>query len=490
VSLRLAGPVTLSALAALLAATAVAGARGPAPAAPSATAPASAASAGGVRVPDYRRRVLPNGIVLLIMPIREVPLIAFSAVLRGGALADPQDRAGTASIAAGLLEKGAGGRDAFAFADAVADAGASFSAAAGTESISVGGQFLARDRDLMIELLADALLRPRLDAAEFESLRNRQVEQIKAAKDSEPQSLIRNYGRALLFGSHPYGTAVEGSERSLAALTPGDVQAYVRDQFGADRLILAFAGDVDVAGLEKAVTRAFAGMPRARRPPPALPPPARLAGRRVLLVDAPGSSQTYFWLANVGVARSYPQRAALDIVNTLYGGRFTSILNTELRIKSGLSYSASSSFSRRTVPGEFAIDSFTQTDNTSKALDLALQTLAGLKADPIAPQMLQSARSYVLGQYPLALETAAHWAPTLGDLEFFGLDRSWIEAYGPALAAVGDADARRVVAEAFPAPDDLAIVLIGDAALIRDTARRYGPVTEVPLAGGDYAPRG
>ena len=479
-----------TALAALLAATGIVAAQGSPPAAPPTAAPATALPAARVRVPDYRRRVLPNGIVLLVMPFREVPLVAFNAVLRGGALADPPDRAGTAAITAGLLEKGAGKRDAFAFADAVADVGGSFSAAAGSESISVGGQFLARDRDLMIELLADALLRPRLDAAEFESLRNREVEGIKAAKDSEPQSLIRNYGRALLFGAHPYGGAVSGSERSLATLSPGDVQAYVRDQFGADRLILAFAGDVDVDAIEKAVTRAFAGMPRARQPPPALPPPARVAGRRVLLVDSPGSSQTYFWLANVGVARSYPQRAALDIVNTLYGGRFTSILNTELRIKSGLSYSASSSFTRRKVPGEFAIDSFTQTDNTGKALDLALQTLADLKRGTLAPEMLQSARSYVLGQYPLALETAAHWASTLADLEFFGLDRSWIEDYGPALAAVGEADARRVIAEAFPSADDLAIVLIGDAALIRDTARRYGPVTELPLAAADFAPQG
>jgi predicted Zn-dependent peptidase len=235
--------------------------------------------------------------------------------------------------------------------------------------------------------------------------------------------------------------------------------------------------------------RAFAGMKPAPVALPALAEPPRLAGRRVLLVDAPGSVQTYFWLANVGVARRYPQRAALDIVNTLYGGRFTSILNTELRIKSGLSYGASSSFTRGTVPGEFAIGSFTQTENTAKAVDLALQTLAALKRDGVESQMLQSARNYVIGQYPLRLETAAHWAGTLADLEFFGLDRSYIEGYGPALAAVGDADTRRVVGEAFPRPEDLAIVLIGDASKIRETAASYGPVTELALAAEDFAPR-
>src|ERR1700760_5107985 len=105
-----------------------------------------------------------------------------------------------------------------------------------------------------------------------------------------------------------------------------------------------------------------------------LPQPAHVRERSVLLVASPGSVQTYFWIGNVGVDRHYRHRAALDLVNTLYGGRFTSIINTELRIKSGLSYGARSGFTRGTVPGEFAIHSFAETENTRKALDLTLQT--------------------------------------------------------------------------------------------------------------------
>ena len=460
----------------------------PSPPAPMPTQASASASAPAVKVPAFRRIVLPNGLTLLLMPIREVPLTAFTAVVRAGALGDPAGKAGLASLTAALLEKGAGQRDAFRFADAVADVGGSFSAGAGAESITIGGEFLSRDRALMLELLADALLRPRLDAAEFDKLRERQVELIKAGKDSDPSGLIDAYGRALLFGAHPYGSPVDGSERSLAAIGHDDVRDYWATRFGADRLTLVFAGDIDVAWLEAAVRRAFGGLPRARAALPALPEPPRQRGRRVLLVDAPGSAQTYFWVANVGVSRRFPARAALDIVNTLYGGRFTSILNTELRIKSGLSYGASSGFVRGSVPGEFAISSFTQTENTARALDLALDTLARLKRDGVGGEPLQSARAYVLGQYPLRLETAANWAATLADLEFFGLDRAYIEGYGPALAAVRVADTAAVIADAFPAPEDLAIVLVGDAAKIRDEARKYGPLTEIPLAAPDFTP--
>jgi predicted Zn-dependent peptidase len=175
-------------------------------------------------------------------------------------------------------------------------------------------------------------------------------------------------------------------------------------------------------------------------------------------------------------------------VNTLYGGRFTSILNTELRIKSGLTYGASSGFTRSTVPGAFAIRSFTQTDTTGQALDLALETLERLKHDPLPGEMLESARAYVLGQFPLQFETAAHWAGALSDLEFYGLGKDYIEGYGPALSRVDLAEAAAVTADAFPRPADLAIVLIGDAAKIRETAAKYGPVTEMKLTDPDFSP--
>jgi predicted Zn-dependent peptidase len=181
------------------------------------------------------------------------------------------------------------------------------------------------------------------------------------------------------------------------------------------------------------------------------------------------------------VNKQYPQHAALDLVNTLYGGRFTSILNTELRIKSGLSYSARAGFTRTTAAGEFAIRSFTDAENTGTALDLSLETLTRLKTAGVTPEMLDSARAYVLGQYPLNFETAADWAAALVELEFYGLGSDYIDDYAAKLRDVTLPVARGVIDHAFPNADDLAIVLIGDAAKIRGVARRYGEVAEMPI---------
>jgi len=449
---------------------------------------AAGAEPVGVKVPPNLRFVLPNGLTVVLLPKKDVPLIAFSGFVRGGALLDPPGKPGVASLVAGLLDHGAGKRSAFEYADAIEGVGGSFNAAAGPESISFNGQFLARDRVLMIELLGDALMRPHFDADEFTKYRDRDIEFIKSAKDSDPAQLLAVYGRAQLFRGHPYGQPQGGSERSLAAISQADVVSYHAANFSPERATLVFAGDLDPKWMKQALTTAFSGWAKSKPVLKELKPAPRVTGHRVLLVDSPGAVQTYFWLGNVGVDKRYSGRPALDLVNTLYGGRFTSILNTELRIKSGLSYGASSSFVRGSVPGEFAIRSFTQTENTGKALDLALDTLDKLKHGAIEPAMLESARAYVLGQYPLRLETAAHWAATLADLEFYGLGKDYIEGYGPALQKVDAAEVSAVTADAFPRPDNLVIVLIGDAAKIRDMAAKYGAVTEMKLSQPDFVP--
>lgn len=441
---------------------------------------------GAVQVPAHERVVLPNGITLLIVPCRDVPLLAFQAVLRGGPLADTKP--GVASLVAGLLEKGAGSRDAFAFADAVEGAGGNFSVATGTEALSVSGQFLARDQALVIELLADALLRPRFDPEEFEKLRARRIELIKAAKDSDPAEVMGTYGRAFLFGSHPYSRPATGSEASLASVTHQDVLDYYAAHVGADRLILVFAGDVDVPALERDVMTAFGDWRKAAAPPVALAEPQKARGRRVLLVDSPESTQTYFWIANVGVNKRYPEHAALDLVNTLYGGRFTSLLNTELRIRSGLSYGARAGFTRGTAAGEFAIRSFVDTENTGKALDLSLDTLTRLKRTGVTADMLDSARAYVLGQYPLNFETAADWAAALAELEFYELGPDYIDQYATKLREVTLPAARAVIDTSFPSAEDVSMVLIGDAAAIRNVARYYGPVSEMSITQPTFTP--
>ncbi len=340
----------------------------------------------------------------------------------------------------------------------------------------------------MLELVADMLQRPRLDAAEFEKARTLAVQSIVAAKDSDPRALMNSYGDAWLFRGHPYGRSVGGSEASLAAVTLDDIKRYYAEQVGGDRLIIAVVGDFDSATMLQQLERGFGTWRKAGASLPVVPPPVKVSGRPVLLVDKPGATQTYFWLGNVGASRTDPARTAQSVVNTVFGGRFTSMLNTELRIKSGLTYGANASFSRPSQPGSFHIASYTETGKTTQAIDLALETLARLHEHGLDADQLKSSQGYMLGQFPPSIETNGQIAARLADMLFHGLGPEDVNEYAARVTQVDSAAVRSTIEQSFPQPDSLVIVLIGDAAKIRAAVQKYGPVTEMKITDPRFTP--
>ncbi len=434
-----------------------------------------------VTLPPAERVVLGNGAVLVLVEKKDVPLVGLRAVVRGGAVVDPAGKEGVSALFAAMLEKGAGDRSAAEFAEAVDSVGGRLSASAGLEGVSISGDFMARDAELLVSLLADMLLRPTLDRAEFAKLRDRSVNLLLAAKDSDPGQLMPTYASAFLFADHPYGNAINGSESSLAAISHRDLRNYYSQQVGGDRLIISMSGDFDAAAMRALLTEAFGEWRPASEALPQLAAPEYETGRRVLLIDKPGATQSYFWIGNVGVARSYSKRADLDLANTLFGGRFTSMLNTALRVESGLTYGARSRLSQPTQPGSVAISSFTETGTTVEAIDMALGILGQLHDTGLSEEMIGSARNYVLGQYPTRLETAAQLAVQYAILEVYDLGTDYVNAYGEALAGVTTDSIATVVREVYPARDDLVFVVLGDAEQIRDGIANYGPVTEMSI---------
>lgn len=444
------------------------------------------APAQGVALPPYDTIKLGNGATVLLMEKHDVPLVAINARIAGGALADAPGKEGSAALLAELMQKGAGTRNAKAFADAVDGAGGRLSIGSDMETLQLDAEFMARDAQLMIDLSADALLRPTLDAAEFAKVRERAVQSLVAAKDGDPRQLVGSYGRAWLFRGHPYGRAVDGDETSLANVTLDDLRAY-RNGLGGDRLIIAVVGDFKSADMKKSLEAAFGTWGKAQGTLPTVTAKAPETGRRVLLVDKPGATQSYFWLGNVGVDRRDPQLPAQTLVNTVFGGRFTSMINTELRIKSGLSYGANSSLPRYSQPGAAQITSFTRTDATAQALDLAIVTLDRLHAEGISAEMRDSAKNYVLGQFPPNLETGPALANRLAEIAFYGLDRSDVDTYGDRIKAVTPEQLTTAVA-VYPETKNLAIVVIGDASKLRDQVKKYGPVTEMKISDPRFVP--
>lgn len=445
------------------------------------------ATAAGIRLPEARTLRLDNGATLILVPRKDVPLVSATALVRGGALADPAGKEGTSALLAELLTQGAGTRDGLAFAQAVDGAGGSLEIESTPEALAASAQFLSKDAGLMLALLADALQHPRMDPAEFAKLRQRAIAGLVAAKDSDPRRLIGTYVDAWLFRGHPYGRPTDGDETSLAGIQLDDLQAFRQAQMGGDRLILVIAGDFDPDAVTAQARRLFGGWAKASGSLPVVAAAAPQRGRRVLLVDKPGATQTYFALANVGPTRDDPARAAQDIVATAFGGRFTSMLNTELRVKSGLTYGARAGIDRAPQPGSVDITTFTKTDSTAAAIDMAIATLDRLHRDGLDAATVQSAKNYLAGQFAPQLETAPQLASTFAWLALYGEDTGYIDDYLDQVAAATP-DQVAAARAVFPDSKDLTIVVIGDAAKIRPILERYGALTAMRLDAPRFSP--
>lgn len=441
---------------------------------------ASAVVFADVKLPPYTRQVLPNGVVVDLMPRPGVPLVNFRVLVKGGAEAEPAQRAGLFSVTAQLLRKGTAKRTADQFSEELDFLGGTFQSQEASQAPAtvITAEFLKKDFDRGLDLVSDAILHPAFPEAEVRKMLAQRTDGAKAVKD-DPQAAIGLYFASFFFGpNHPYGRPAD--ENSLARIQRQDIVDFHSKTYCGKNVIVIVTGDFDPASAATKIREAFGALPSgvAFESKTASTP----SGAKVLLVDKPDATQTYFYIGQPGIDRGNPDRVRLMLVNLLFGGRFTSLLNEALRVKSGLTYGATSIVQQPRLPGAILIASFTKTDTTEKAIDMALDVLKRLGETGITADQLASVKAYLKGTFPpQRLETSDQIAATLGDIEVYGLGKGDIDDLFSRIDAVTLDDANAVARKYYKAAN-LTFVLVGNAAKIRDTVKKYGPkLTEVAI---------
>ncbi len=431
----------------------------------------AATPAQSIHLPPHEKVVLKNGLTVLLLEKHGVPMVSFHAIVKTGAASDPAGQEGLSSVAAGLLRKGTKTRTAQQFAADLDFTGGSFGADAGADFTSVSAEFLAKDLARGLELYSDALLHPTFPQAEVDKLLLQSIDGVKGAKD-DPQQVLGIYYYGYLYGPSSYGRPGGGDEVSLKHITRDAIVKFYETHYAPGNTILAVAGDFNAGEMRKKLEETLGTWPAKAVPATAIPAAAPVKGKRLLLIDKPDATQTYFAIGNIGATANDPDRVAIRVVNTVFGGRFTSLLNEALRVESGLTYGARSTFDARKEPGAFGIYSFTRNETTAQALDLALQVLQKLHKDGITPEQLASAKSYIKGQFPPSIETSAQLARRIAQNEFYGLDDNEVNQLEARIDAVTLEVARRVIQKHFP-QDNLVYVLIGKAPAIGTAVQKY-----------------
>ena len=432
--------------------------------------------AGDFKLPKYQKATLKNGLVVYLMEQHEVPLIAVSAVFPAGSVEEGA-RYGLAAMTAEALLFGAGSRSKTEIEETLEALGASYGSGAGAESAELSASFLTKDTDTVLPILADIIQNPTFDSEAFDRAKQRRLQNLILAKD-QPRRVIGSYFTAFLLGDHPYGHPGGGLTSTVEAVTVQDAQAFYKAHYTPQGSAIAVVGDFKASEMKKRLEKLLGGWTRSGVAPVAVPPvDVQFTRPRVLLVNKSDATETQFYIGGRGIKRSDPDYTAVQVVNTVLGGRFTSWLNDELRVNRGLTYGAQSFFMARRQGGLFLTASYTRTPKTEEALDVALEVLDRLHTQGIDAATLKSAQNYIKGQYPPDFETTGSLASLLTDMFIYGFDESYINDFQKNVDDLTVESVKEIVRKHFP-NENLQFVLIGKADEIRDIAAKYGEVTE------------
>jgi zinc protease len=431
----------------------------------------AALPAQSIHIPPHEKVVFKNGLTVLLLEKHGVPIVNFTAMVKTGSAADPPGEEGLASITAQLLRKGTQKRTAQQFAADSDFTGGSIEADASADFSTVSGEFLNKDLARGLDLFSDALMHPIFPQAEADKLLAQSLDGVRASKD-EVRSVLGTYYNAYLFNGHGYGRTADGDEISLTKIHRDAIVKFYETYYVPGDIILSVAGDFQAADMKKKLEEAFGPWPSKPVTPVKSPVLPLVKGRRLLLIDKPDATQTYFAIGNVATAAGDPDRVAIRLVNNVFGGSFTSLLNEALRVESGLSYGAMSAFDPRKTPGPFGIYSYTKNESTVQAIDMALQVLQKLHKQGVTAEELASAKNYIKGQFPPTLETSKQLGQIIVINEFYGLDDREINDLEARLDAVTPAIAQQVIQKHFPA-DNLVFTLIGKSSEISAAVQKY-----------------
>ena len=443
--------------------------------------PPTALAARPVDFPPYEIKTLPNGLQVLVVLHHEQPSVSFRLLVRAGAMQEPADRPGVANFAAGLLNQGTKTKDAGQIANLIESAGGIIGVGSGNELTFVSGAVIKDQTDLMLSLAADMVQNPAFSQGELDRRRSQTLSSLEVSYD-DPEYLANLVFNRLVFGFHPYGRPTEGTRDSISKLTRDDLVAYHRAWFVPNNALLAIVGDLKAEEAFAAAQKAFGGWER--RDVPALkpmdpPPPTR----RVVVIDRPGSAQTEIRVGHVAVPRTHQEFVPLDLAIRILGGEGANRLFGVLRSDRGLTYGASADLNTYKSTGEIVAETDTRSAATGEALRLMVDEFGRLQRESVNPLELRGAQDFLAGNFALTIEAPGAIAQQVLAHMFFGLDLSEIESYRDRVERVTTMDIQRV-AKQFVKPDQLSIVLVGDASAFASQLKALGfPEFErIPLA--------
>jgi len=424
--------------------------------------------------PQAATKTLPNGLRVFVVTDHSEPAIAARLViLSAGSIKDPQGMPGVAQMTANLLTQGTEKRSAREIAEAIDFVGGSLEASAGRDSTAVMLNVVKKDLSTGLDLMSDVVLHPAFRADELDRQRQQLLSGL-TVQYSDPDYLASAVFDRVVYGGSPYGWPAEGTPETAKKFAPEELAKFHDAGYSPNESLLAFAGDITPEEAFAAAEKYFGAWPKHDVAAAVPPAPEAVHGLHIWLIDKPDAVQTQIRAGKLGIRRGDPNYIPVEVMNRVFGGGYNSRLNTEVRVKKGLTYSAYSSFNPHRYAGAFGVGTYTRTEATVEATKLVVDLIAKMSTGEVTQEELDFARDYLAGVYPIQSETAEQVADRVVAAAAFELPADYNSTYPDRIRSVTSAQVREM-AQRYLSAKDLDIVLAGNVATFRDALKKAFP---------------
>ncbi len=449
--------------------------------------PPAPGPAPALHLPVPEQFKLSNGLTVLYNERPGLPLVAASLVFRRGSGANPVDHPGLASFTARMLQQGTATRSALQIADRAADLGTTLSSRASLDSSRIGTESLTRNFPDVLELLADVALHPAFPQAEVDRVRSERLAALVQEMDEPSAVATRVYSAALYGPKYTYGFPDIGTGASLKAVTRDDLLHFWQQNYLPSDAAIILTGNMKLEELKPLLEKQFAGWKTGNAPLPDRGT-VETSDAKLILVDRPDAPQTTLIFFSLGPARSTPDYAAIEVMNSDLGGLFSSRINMNLREQHGYTYGAGSFFSYHLAPGPFIVYSDVRTDATAPATAEVFKELRRMRDTRMSPEELKLAKDSIAQSLPGRFEHAAETVGSFAEIYVYDLPADYFSLLPTRLNAV-TAEQAQAAAQKYIQPDKTTVLAVGDRAKIEADMKKLNlGKTEIRDPEGNVLP--
>jgi zinc protease len=410
-------------------------------------------------MPPVHKIVLPNRLVVLVCEEHSLPFVTLQLLIDSGSRRDPTSEDGLAYLTARGLLLGTSKRTVTAINKELDFMGASLNVSPGRDYTVLSLRTLKKDLDKGFSLFMEVLTEPTFPEEEIKREVEKTLALIQSLED-QPEDVAEKEFQKALFLTGPYGHPVEGTKESIPRIKREAIIRFFHTYYHPNDSILAVVGDITA---EEVKTRILPILEKWQIGKIQEEPfnPAFAEGPETVKINRQ-ITQANIIIGNAGISRNNPDFYALTVMNyILGGGGFASRLLEEIRNKRGLAYSVESFFDPGKYPGSFQIVLQTKNSSAREAISLALQQIERFRKEPVSDEELEGAKKYLIGSFPLRLDTQGKLASFLIQVEYYGLGLDYPQKYPSLIKSVTSKDVLRV-AKTYLHPESYILVVVAD----------------------------